>query len=436
MKSVRILYPFVIFFLSACAAHPAETDAVSTAVFSIQTPPAPVATAGEESYTDAEPVLPPSENFRIGTRISTQIGDDVLHFINLHYAYVMTPVLSEEVRRAVQGPDLILYRSIQGTWEGFKQFDWAHINATENMFEHHEGERILTLWSSWLMNADDLVEADAADAMNHWINYYAVTASQQVREYDYDGLFIDSASHRLSPAAVRGKMPEDYNPEDWYGGRLESLAFIKSYLPDKSVIFNGLHSRGGAEKSLANTDGGMWEVFAFKPQTGAYLGFDSWFEALELTANRNSEDIIVLVLKEQPDLDKDIQKRVFTVASYLLVSNENVILSMTSSEHINSPLPLYYPEYSLDFGAALESFRYSAEEGIAVRRFEHGLVLVNPHENRSLHYSPKGSYLRVIPFGGGEVAADGSWQGSLDYEPVDAKTIDLPPLSALLLFEQ
>ena len=415
----------------------------------INTPVATTAPAALESLSPTEENLPqdnsvaplpdfqarPSDNFRIGTRVTTQLSAGVIQFINEHYAYVMTPILSEEARNAIQGPDLILYRSIQGTWEGFSQFDWEHINATEGMFEHHKGERILTLWNSWLMNADDLVDADAPDAMDHWINYYAVTASEQIYEYGYDGLFIDSASHKLNESAVRGKMPDDYDAEEWYQGRIEGLAFIKSYLPDKSVIFNGLHSKAGAENSLANTDGGMWEVFAFKPQTGEYQGAKLWLEVMELTARNNAEKGIVLVLKEQPGLDNDIQKRVFTVASYLLVSNENVILSMTSLEHIDSPLPLYYPEYSLDFGFPLGDFTYSEEEGYAMREFENGLVLVNPYENQTIVYELDAPYLKAIPVGGGEVAADGSWTGSVEYELIPAGRIELPPLSGMLLIE-
>jgi hypothetical protein len=441
MKFLRVLFVSCLLLLTACAAPAASpTSPPATPLPETPTVSPPVnVTAEIPAETPAETgfsaVSLPSENFRIGTRISVQVGEGVQRSVNAHYAYVMTPVLSREVRRAVQGPDLILYRSIQGTWEGFGQFDWAHINATETMFEHHQGERILTLWNSWLMNTDDLVAADAPDAMNHWVNYYAVTASEQVYEYDYDGLFIDSASHQLHPSAVRGKMPDDYDPDDWYRGRVESLAFIKSYLPDKSVIFNGLHSRGGAENSLANTDGGMWEVFAFKPQTGEYQGIAAWLEVMELVSAHNAEKQIVLVLKEQPDLNHDLQKRIFTVASYLLVSNENVILSMTDLGHINSSLPLYYPEYSVDLGSPLSDFTYSEAESLAIRKFEHGIVLVNPSESETAVFETNNPYLSVQPIGGGEVAEDGSWDGSVEYELIATESIELPPLSGLLLLE-
>ncbi len=371
-----------------------------------------------------------SENFSLGTRINARITPEQLTFINQNFQYVMTPILLESVRNAVHGPELILYRSIQGTWEGFDQFDWDVIDSRENMFLHQDGERILTRWNSWLMNPGDLVSAEAPDALDHWINYYAVTAAAQVHQYGYDGLFIDSASHWLNPWAVFDRMPDDYDVEDWYQDRVDGLAFIKSYLGDKSVVFNGLHNEHGAEDSLANTDGGMWETFAFHPQTGKYQGEDQWRAAIELTAV-HPDKWIVLVVKEQPDLGEDSQKRLFAVTSYLLVSRPNVVFTMTDLAHTETDSLEYYPEYTLDLGSAQGDYTVT-EEGIYLRQFENGLVLVNPSEDHSLSYILDGAYQRIIPVGGGVVAEDGSWDGSLTYEPVSGE-IEIPSLGAEIL---
>ncbi len=375
-----------------------------------------------------------SDNFRLGASVNPTTTEEQLSFINANYDFVMSHYLHEIVREAVQGPDLILYRSIQGTWEGFNHLDWEHINATENMFEHHNGERILTIWNSWLMNADDLVAPDDPNAMDHWINYYAKTVSEQIYEYDFDGLFIDSASHRLGEGAVRGIMPDDYDAEEWYQGRVEGLAFIKSYLPDKTVVFNGLHSRAGAEDSLANTDGGMWEVFAFKETSGEYQGVESWFYAIDMTNQSKDDAGIILMVKWQPNLEEDIQKRIFSVASYLLVSNENVIFAMTNEEEGKEDYSFFYPEYTLDLGAPLGDFTISDDESYAKREFEKGFVLVNPHEDQSVSYELDGEYLRVIPVGGGAILEDGIWEGSLEHESISGQ-IELPPVSAMILLK-
>ena len=392
--------------------------------------PTPSAVPTEGPTPTASPETSTARNFRVGARISFNVTKVQVDFVNSHYDYVMTPFLGEEIRDGIQGPQLILYRSIQGTWTDFDQFDWAHINAHENMFCHHQGDRILTIWNSWLMDPNDMVDPGDPDAMNHWINYYAVTAAEQIYQYDYDGLFIDSAGHRLWTGAVRGKIPDDYDDERWRQGRASALEFIKSHLPDKSVVFNGLHCEAGAEESLANTDGGMWEVFAFKPSTGAYYGAGKWQDVIELVERRNQEKTIVLVSKKA-GLTENIQVRMFIVASYLLVSNENVILSMVDLDYDELRTILYYPEYDLSLGEASGSYTVS-EQGLFVRQFEGGIVLVNPSESETLVFVPDGDYRRVVPVGGGVVPQDGAWEGSIAYESVGDE-IEIPPISGVVL---
>ncbi len=425
--------------MTACATRPpqstrppqaTETPAFEAASVSPEASPShPAASATGGSPPSAETST--RGNFSIGIRVTTQLTPQQIAFINRHYQVVMTPILSREAREAIQGPQLMLYRSIQGTWTDFEQFDWAHINAHENMFAHHAGERILTRWDSWLMAPGDMVAPEAANARDHWVNYYALTASEQVHEFGYDGLFVDSASHWLNPTAVFGKMPDDYDAERWYQARVAALNYIKSLLPEKTVVFNGLHNGHGAENSLANTDGGMWETFAFQPRSGKYEGEQSWQEAIELTARHSDKDI-VLVVKEQPGLPEDTQKRLFAAGSYLLVSRPNVYFSMSDLEHAETGSILYFPEYTLDLGAPLGDY-VREETGLYSRRFERGLVLVNPSASQSITWQAESGWQQVTPLGGGAVAPDGSWEGSLQTAPLAAGPVSIPPVGALIL---
>ena len=373
-------------------------------------------------------------NILKGVRISYNITNDQIHFIDNHFDYVMTPFLREDIRQSIQKPKLLLYRSIQGTWEGFDQFDWAHIDSNENMFCHSDSAnqsretRILTRWNSWLMDGNDLVDSTAADAMNHWVNYYAVTASSQVYSYDYDGLFIDSAGHKLGESAVFGIMPWDYSPETWRDGRYAALQFIKSYLPDKIVIFNGLHSRNGADSSLTFTDGGMWEDFAYDINDGSYKGEKKWWDAIECMQKNNENSYLVLVVKK-PGLITDFQARIFSVASYLLISNQNVVLSLSDYTHHTSLQ--YYPEYEISLGNSLGNF-VMLDDSLFIRKFENGIVLVNPSSSISKAYNLETEYYKIVPIGGGFVDATGSYNGSLSYEKVNGE-IEIPSVSGLVL---
>jgi len=376
-----------------------------------------------------------ARNIRRGIRVSYVITDAQMQFIDNHFDFVQTPFLKQKIRNSFKNAQLFLYRSIQGTWTNFDHFDWDHINAHENMFCHTDSAvqdtstRILTIWDSWLMDGNDLVDKNAPDALNHWINYFAVTASQQVHDYKYDGLYIDSASHLLKPSWLKKKtLPWDYDPNVWRDGRYAALSFIKSYFPDKPVIFNGLHSDNGADSSLSLTDGGMWEDFAYNINTGSYRGEGNWWKAIQCMQRNRDTCSLVLVVKK-PGLIADIQARIFSVASYLLISNPNVVLSLSDYAH-NTSLQ-YYPEFEISIGEPLGDFE-ERPDSLFVRPFEHGLVVVNPLSSSSKSYSLKKDYYKIVPVGGGFVNADGTCDGKLTYEKVSGE-ITLPPVSALIL---
>ena len=390
--------------------------------------------AGALAATRAYPgsINPRRETASVVTavKITSRVTPAQVKFINDHYDCVMTPLLSRGVREKVRGPLLLLYRSIQDAWTGFGMFDWDWIDSHENMFCHRGGKRIKTVYKSRLMDGSDLVSRDRPDALNHWVNYYAATAAEQVKKFDYDGLFIDSAGHRLWRGAVFGKMPDGYSSVNWRNDRRRSLKFIKSYLPEKVVIFNGLHSGNGAEESLAFTDGGMWETFAFDVRTGRYRGKRRWEEAIGLISRHKDERFISLVSKKR-GLTADIQTRLFILASYLLVSSPKVSLTMADLDYGKSGSLLYYPEYDLDLGKARGNY-FTTPNGVYARKFEKGLVLVDPFPGKSLAFHPGGAVREVIPAGGGPVGKDGSWQGRLSTRPVSGG-IALPSLAAAVL---
>ena len=296
------------------------------------------------------------------------------------------------------------------------------------MFCHHHGKRIKTIYNSWLMDGGDLVAPSSRDAMNHWINYYAVTASSQVYTHHYDGLFIDSAGHRLSPGEVHGIMPDGYSDVKWRDERYEDLRFIKSYLPDKLVVFNGLHSDNGAEYSLNLTDGGMWETFAFRTKDGAYYGEEKWLEAIRLADVYGDEKYICLVSKKA-GFTENVSSRMFVFASYLLVSHPKVVLYISDLSY-GTKVILYYPEYDVDLGPPLGP--YSERGGIYERRYAKGRVLVNPSAYASKTVFLDAPSEKVAPVGGGIVLPDGSWHGRLTLQPV-SETITLPPVSGVVL---
>lgn len=385
------------------------------------------------AQTDDSLTQNPPRHFAIPSHIYSNTTPAQLDFINTHYDYILTSVNKQRVRNAVKGPKLFLYRSIQGTWTNFTSFDWNHINSHENMFCHNNNQRIKTIWNSWLMDPADFVDPSDADAMDHWINYYAVTASQQVRKYNYDGLFIDSASHRITPGVLYRKMPDNYNSTQWRNARAKSLEFIKSHLPDKLVIYNGLHSQNRADESLKYTDGGLWEIFAYKSESGTYQGFDKWLAVIEL-AEKYKHDKYIVITSKKPDLTNDIQARTFITASVLLIAHQNIVFSMIDFDYDKTTQTyLYYPEYDINLGTPLGTY-HKTEEGLFIRSFTQGQTIVNPHPTKSLTYTLSKPYtIQLIPKGGGPLPKSAITTGSLIRQPITTKTIILPPVSAIIL---
>ena len=379
--------------------------------------------------------LPNGGMINIGLSIQTTSAipsSQLIEIINNEYKYVVTSILNTEVRNLVKDPKLLLYRSIQGTWTDFNQFNWTWINQHENMFCHHDGNRIKTIYDSWLMNASDFVDPNRSDAMEHWINYFAITASQQIYTYGYDGIMIDSASHYLNPYAVDNIMPDDYDENEWYNSRIEGLIYIKNQLQNKTVFFNGLHGEHGAENSLNNTDGGMWETFAYNNR-GKYKGKTDWLTTIELVKNHNQNKLLSIVSKKK-GMISDISSRIFIVSSYFLVWSKNVTLNLVDFNIDSNGEFVYFPEYRIDLGNPL--CNYSVIDGeIYMREFEKGIVLVNPNENISLTYQLDGLYQKIIPVGGGKITEDGKWEGSLNYETISGE-ITLSPASGIILLKE
>ncbi len=89
----------------------------------------------------------------------------------------------------------------------------------------------------------------------------------------------------------------------------------------------------------------------------------------------------------------------------------------------------YFPEYNIYIEEPLGN--YEEKDGVYLRRFENGLVLVNPSSEEK-SFILKSKYYKIIPIENGIVNKNGFWNGSLEYKEVKEK-IELPPESGFVL---
>ena len=141
-----------------------------------------------------------------------------------------------------------------------------------------------------------------------------------------------------------------------------------------------------------------------------------------------------LLVSKKKNLAADVQSRLFILTSYLLVSNQNVFLNMIDLDYDQLESIYYYPAYEIDLGVPLGRYRVN-DEGIYGRKFEKGMVLVNPSDTESYTYRLDRRYNKVIPVGGGVLQEDGTCDGYRSYEPVNDE-ITFPPVSGVVLLDK
>jgi hypothetical protein len=124
--------------------------------------------------------------------------------------------------------------------------------------------------------------------------------------------------------------------------------------------------------------------------------------------------------------------RMFSVASFLLVSNENTVFAMNDYS-FNTSMQ-YYPEYDIDIGVPITDMEIT-DDSLFIRYFEKGMAIVNPHENNSRFFDTGNAYFKVVPVGGGIVDSSANYDGYLTYEMPENQTVEIPPVNALVLID-
>ncbi|MFQ5435937.1 MAG: hypothetical protein ACE5FD_13765, partial [Anaerolineae bacterium] len=128
---------------------------------------------------------------------------------------------------------------------------------------------------------------------------------------------------------------------------------------------------------------------------------------------------------------ENVKVRLYSLASYLLVSRENSFYMYTPQCWYLT----YLPEWDLDFGQPVSQPTspddlYDPESGLYIREYSKSLIVVNPDDTNTKTMHLDGDYLRVIPTGGNIPKLGGD--GALTLERVSALTVQ-PQEGALLL---
>ncbi len=365
-------------------------------------------------------------------------SDEQIDFVNKHFSFVITsrPAF---FRDKIKGIPLYLYSNLLEKTESMRGFDWKHIDSNENMFTHcsqsrFKNKRIFGGFKGkfFLMDRSDLVDDSDPNALNHYVNYFAHVVVGKMEDDGCDGLYVDMAHNIVNTKSWKGHLPDGYTEEKWRRATQRALGHIKTKMKGKSLFCNCVELSHREDENLRFVDGGLCEVWPFRAEMDEYLGKDHWKHILDVVEAKKKDKIIGLVSRKV-GLNNDRECRMFIVASYLLVGNENIALRMRDAGPDRPSVVSYHPEYDIDLGPPLESFS-ALDNAVYMRRFAKGLVLVNPAEDKSYICKLKKKYKKVVSQGSPFVNRDGSWTGSLAYEPVEDR-VTLDPVRGIVLVQ-
>jgi hypothetical protein len=324
----------------------------------------------------------------------------------------------------------------QGEWiEIIEGDEWAREWPSEEKIQDEwffkwKGRRVLnTEWGYYLMELNNL----------SWRDYWTEEVLKQMKLNENDGLFADSFSvpNYLGGAAFAPSLPEiDEEFEESWSKRLEDfVGYVKKkFGKDFYLIPNvGSWINSRDRTNYQGADGVMVEGFAAEGEESFYEVSD-WKLQMDRVLSLAKRDKI-LILQSYISEPENVNLRLFYLANYLLVKGKYSYVNIEYGFE-----PEYFPEYEIDLGKPEEGLPADIDElfnrrwGVYVRRYENGLVLLNPTAN-SKRVVFNRTYKVAEPKGGGNVPLSGdisSWV--VEYRPV--REVTLKPHQGAILLKQ
>lgn len=244
----------------------------------------------------------------------------------------------------------------------------------------------------------------------------------------YSGIFADAVVSYLSWLDFDG-VPLGVDDAAYMASELALLQAYRTALgPSKALVYNGLSTL--SMNFLSAADGSAEEgAFLARWFPNGYVPTPGWLDTFSHTvqAIQVQHRAVLDLIEVKAD---DIPGRIYGLASYLMCKGEFHYVAMSYSE-TNT---VYFPEMDLAMGQPIETYleatQYRHGSGLYGRRFEKGLVLINPGESTISETLPRSMY-RVDPVGG--MVTDLGGDGHLTYTPVSSVT--LGPYAAVILLD-
>ena len=205
----------------------------------------------------------------------------------------------------------------------------------------------------------------------------------------------------------------------------------------------------------ALTNGGMLEGVPMRPDNSRSMDDPNylydWIQSLSRTMYLTQKDRVI-ILQPYTDNVNSLNYRLFVTGEYLMVRGGYTFLNLCVSGQSQAS---WYPEYEIDLGAPTQTYTIPdliftprkesidkallnyKEGNLFVRRFEKGMVVLNPHRTAQQYTIPNDKTCKMAVISGGgtvPVTGIGDLAYSLNWVDVSiGETRTLPAESALIL---
>lgn len=302
------------------------------------------------------------------------------------------------------------------TWSN----DWATIDPHNEWFIPHADTnpdpRVYQLYAGWLKEycmdiSGEINGGIGTPTAYGWKEYWSDTVISDINASHGDGVFADSTHLPYAVPAdqynsIIGGPPHTpyiYHMEKYYDYVYQQLDQADKYfIPNIGGLMTTIDTTNGYYEDV---HGAMVEGF------GHILSEFDWRLQMNrvLRLLRNDK---IFIAQNNVSGHTDIAGRQWLLANFLLLKHNKSYINMFSS----ADTQLYWwPEYDLDLGAQEDTTvpgDVSAlldGSGIYVRRYEKGLVLVNPTgAARTYFFAPGEPNELVEPWGGGAINTSGN----------------------------
>ena len=255
-----------------------------------------------------------------------------------------------------------------------------------------------------LINGDNSIVMDPSNQF--WRETLINASVSAVTEGHFDGIMADQLvmANKLANDfdCIYSKTGKPYTTEEWRQEMLELIAEVKNAIKDKLLIGNSVangvaYFQENTRQFLTSLDGVVAEGFkgSISWNTSIYPDQNSWQKNLDMMNELNQLNKYGIAIAKYDDgkINSNIefvQNYRFNLCTFLLIkydlSGFSVIKIKKNQNNVQIDSP-YMDEYSLKLGSPTGNYFF--DNGLAMRNFSNGMVIVNPTDNEHTYSLPQ-----------------------------------------------